>query len=247
MLPYVSRNYMCIERWISREFKYPNFVTGLMFNSWLKSQSQTHFCIIFLLKKKSFCTLIKVNISCKFDVPCACSGYFIAWLSMFCIDCGGSTAPRSCTPNYLCPIPHCPGNRSVGRELKIGSSSTNEYEREVLFWNPLYNFFICFFSSAYNLLDHFRYPAFFESRLGDGLQLSFNFIRSMSENSEIQQKVAENLKGKYDALFVNTRIGVSRIYKLIRGNRVSRNKFMSSVIRKFDNPCWSESVVPFLM
>ncbi|XP_048494464.1 sister chromatid cohesion protein SCC2 isoform X2 [Beta vulgaris subsp. vulgaris] len=92
-----------------------------------------------------------------------------------------------------------------------------------------------------------KYPAFFESRLGDGLQLSFNFIRSMSENSEIQQKVAENLKGKYDALFVNTRIGVSRIYKLIRGNRVSRNKFMSSVIRKFDNPCWSESVVPFLM
>ncbi|XP_021751674.1 sister chromatid cohesion protein SCC2-like isoform X2 [Chenopodium quinoa] len=97
-----------------------------------------------------------------------------------------------------------------------------------------------------------KYPAFFESRLGDGLQLSFNFIRSMNENSvnsssKIQFNVAEN-KGKHeDASFANARIGVSRIYKLIRGNRVSRNKFMSSVIRKFDNPSWSETVVPFLM
>ncbi|KNA11489.1 hypothetical protein SOVF_134510 isoform B [Spinacia oleracea] len=98
-----------------------------------------------------------------------------------------------------------------------------------------------------------KYPAFFESRLGDGLQLSFNFIQSMSENSvnlnsKTEVKVAENLKGKYeDASFANARIGVSRIYKLIRGNRVSRNKFMSSVIRKFDNPCWRGKVVPFLM
>lgn len=98
-----------------------------------------------------------------------------------------------------------------------------------------------------------KYPAFFESRLGDGLQLSFNFIRSMSENSvnsdsNPQYKIAENMKGKYeDSSFANARIGVSRIYKLIRANRVSRNKFMSSVIRKFDNPCWSETVVPFLM
>ncbi|XP_021770923.1 sister chromatid cohesion protein SCC2-like isoform X2 [Chenopodium quinoa] len=97
-----------------------------------------------------------------------------------------------------------------------------------------------------------KYPAFFESRLGDGLQLSFNFIRSMNENSvnpssKIHFNVAEN-KGKHeDASFANARIGVSRIYKLIRGNRVSRNKFMSSVIRKFDNPSWSETVVSFLM
>lgn len=114
-------------------------------------------------------------------------------------------------------------------------------------------FFFWVFSSAHYLKDCFRYPAFFESRLGDGLQLSFNFMRSMNENSsnsnsKIQYKVAENVRGKYeDASFANTRIGVSRIYKLIRGNRVSRNKFMSSVIRKFDNPCWSETIVPFLM
>ncbi|KAK9699362.1 hypothetical protein RND81_08G169500 [Saponaria officinalis] len=98
-----------------------------------------------------------------------------------------------------------------------------------------------------------KYPAFFESRLGDGLQLSFNFIRSMNTNSgnlnpSVQYKVAENLKGKSeDISFVNARLGVSRIYKLIRSNRVSRNKFMSSVIRKFDNPCWSATVVHFLM
>ena len=67
-------------------------------------------------------------------------------------------------------------------------------------------------------------------------------------NSKIQHKIPENVKGKNeDPSFANARIGVSRIYKLIRGNRVSRNKFMSSVVRKFDNPCWSETVVPFLM
>ncbi|XP_057521747.1 sister chromatid cohesion protein SCC2 isoform X2 [Amaranthus tricolor] len=88
-----------------------------------------------------------------------------------------------------------------------------------------------------------KYPAFFESRLGDGLQLSFSFIRSRGEIS-----VDPNVKEKYeDASFANARIGVSRIYKLIRGNRVSRNKFMSSVIRKFDNPCGSETIVHFLM
>ncbi|KAL9226081.1 hypothetical protein vseg_001931 [Gypsophila vaccaria] len=98
-----------------------------------------------------------------------------------------------------------------------------------------------------------KYPAFFESRLGDGLQLSFNFIRSVNTNSgnlnsSVQYKIAENLKGKSeDISFANARLGVSRIYKLIRSNRIARNKFMSSVIRKFDNPCWSATVVHFLM
>lgn len=92
-------------------------------------------------------------------------------------------------------------------------------------------------------MNHFRYPAFFESRLGDGLQLSYRFIRSRGENS-VDPNVKENYE---DASFANARIGVSRIYKLIRGNRVSRNKFMSSVIRKFDNPCGSETIVHFLM
>lgn len=98
-----------------------------------------------------------------------------------------------------------------------------------------------------------KYPAFFESRLGDGLQLSFNFIRAMSDNflnsnSKLQSKGSENVKGRSDdASFANARLGVSRIYKLIRGNRVARNKFMSSVVRKYDNPSWSGTVIPFLM
>ncbi|KAI8029972.1 Sister chromatid cohesion protein SCC2 [Camellia lanceoleosa] len=77
-----------------------------------------------------------------------------------------------------------------------------------------------------------KYPAFFESRLGDGLQMSFIFIRSMggsSENSnpKVQLKVPDSMKGKFDnGSFNYARLGVSRIYKLIRGNRVSRNKFM---------------------
>ena len=56
------------------------------------------------------------------------------------------------------------------------------------------------------------------------------------------------MKGKSDGgSFAYARLGVSRIYKLIRANRVSRNKFMSSIVRKFDNPSWNHSVIPFLM
>lgn len=106
---------------------------------------------------------------------------------------------------------------------------------------------------AYNK-HHCRYPAFFESRLGDGLQLSFIFMQSICSispenlNQKHQSKAAGNLKGKSEgSSLTQARLGVSRIYKLIRGNRVSRNKFMSSIVRKFDNPSWSNSVIPFLM
>ncbi|KAH7847892.1 hypothetical protein Vadar_031376 [Vaccinium darrowii] len=98
-----------------------------------------------------------------------------------------------------------------------------------------------------------KYPAFFESRLGDGLQMSFIFIRSMAGSSEnpnprVQLKVPDSMKGTFESASFNyARLGVSRIYKLIRGNRISRNKFMSSVVRKFDTPTWNNSVIPFLM
>ncbi|XP_010550011.1 PREDICTED: nipped-B-like protein B isoform X2 [Tarenaya hassleriana] len=100
-----------------------------------------------------------------------------------------------------------------------------------------------------------KYPAFFESRLGDGLQMSFIFMRSMSHvpqgaNQNPQHKgCSTDMNGKSDNSnsLTQARLGVSRIYKLIRGNRVSRNKFMSSIVRKFDNPTWSDTVVPFLM
>ncbi|KAM3760976.1 hypothetical protein ACB098_01G233000 [Castanea mollissima] len=98
-----------------------------------------------------------------------------------------------------------------------------------------------------------KYPAFFESRLGDGLQMTFIFIQAISGinenvNQKVQSKVIGNVKGKSDGGSVSqARLGVSRIYKLIRGNRVSRNKFMSSIVRKFDNPSWNDSVIPFLM
>ncbi|KAF6145287.1 hypothetical protein GIB67_041482 [Kingdonia uniflora] len=56
------------------------------------------------------------------------------------------------------------------------------------------------------------------------------------------------MKAKSDGnTFVHARLGVSRIYKLIRGNRVSRNKFLSSIVRKFDSPSCNQSVIPFLM
>lgn len=98
-----------------------------------------------------------------------------------------------------------------------------------------------------------KYPSFFESRLGDGLQMSFTFIQSIKGTSEnlnkkSQSKVLGNMKGKADGVsLTQARLGVSRIYKLIHGNRISRNKFMSSIVRKFDNPSWNDSVISFLM
>ncbi|KAL0343814.1 UNVERIFIED_CONTAM: Sister chromatid cohesion protein SCC2 [Sesamum angustifolium] len=97
-----------------------------------------------------------------------------------------------------------------------------------------------------------KYPAFCESRLGDGLQLSFIFIRTMSGgNPEFsnpsQDRLFNNMKGKSEvSSSMHARLGVARIYKLIRGNRVSRNRFMSSVVHKFEMPTWSDSVIHFL-
>ncbi|KAH6786485.1 PHD finger family protein [Perilla frutescens var. hirtella] len=99
-----------------------------------------------------------------------------------------------------------------------------------------------------------KYPAFCESRLGDGLQLSFIFICTMSggppemSNNKSQAKLFNNIKGKADmGSSTIARHGVARIYKLICGNRISRNRFMSSVVHKFETPTWSDSVIPFLM
>lgn len=104
------------------------------------------------------------------------------------------------------------------------------------------------------LLECFRYPAFCESRLGDGLQLSFIFIRTMSgglpemSNNKSQAKLLNNTKGKADiGSSTFARHGVARIYKLIRGNRISRNRFMSSVVHKFETPTCSDSAISFLM
>ncbi|XP_044468075.1 sister chromatid cohesion protein SCC2-like [Mangifera indica] len=99
-----------------------------------------------------------------------------------------------------------------------------------------------------------KYPAFFESRLGDGLQMSFLFIQSLGGGSpdglsqKFQSKASGNMKGKSDGGSLSqAKLGVSRIYKLIRGNRNSRNKFMSSIIRKYDNLSLDNSFIPFLI
>ncbi|KAF6168219.1 hypothetical protein GIB67_011604, partial [Kingdonia uniflora] len=95
------------------------------------------------------------------------------------------------------------------------------------------------------------HPNFFESRLGDGLQMLFNFIHSLANTSleySNQGKPSGNMKVKFDGnTFVHARFGVSRIYRLIRGNCVSRNKFLSSFVRKFDYLSYNQSVIPFLM
>lgn len=82
--------------------------------------------------------------------------------------------------------------------------------------------------------------------------MSFMFMQSIcggpeNVNHKFQSKVPVSVKGKSEGgSLTQARLGVSRIYKLIRGNRISRNKFMSSIVRKFDNPTWNESVIAFL-
>ncbi|XP_039139288.1 sister chromatid cohesion protein SCC2 isoform X2 [Dioscorea cayenensis subsp. rotundata] len=90
-----------------------------------------------------------------------------------------------------------------------------------------------------------KYPAFFESRLGDGLQMSFKFIQSMAGDHNV---FSGQVKGKSDSSrLAFVRHGISRIYRLIRANRVSRNKFMHSIVRKFESASWIYSSLPFLV
>lgn len=82
--------------------------------------------------------------------------------------------------------------------------------------------------------------------------MSFMFIQALnkgdSQSLKPQSKAPGIMSGKSEpGSFTHARLGVSRIYKLIRGNRISRNKFMASVVRKFDTPSWSDQVGPFLM
>ncbi|GJN10527.1 hypothetical protein PR202_ga28626 [Eleusine coracana subsp. coracana] len=68
-----------------------------------------------------------------------------------------------------------------------------------------------------------KYPSFFESRLGDGLQMSFRFF----ENTVSNHNMAANMKSNPIA-FVKP--GISRIYRLIRANHT---------VLKFLPPCHS--------
>jgi cohesin loading factor subunit SCC2 len=84
--------------------------------------------------------------------------------------------------------------------------------------------------------------------------MSFMFMQSIcvspneNVNHKTQSKIPVSGKGKPQAdSLTQSRVGVSRIYKLIRGNRISRNKFMSSIVRKFDNPRCNKFVIGFLM
>ena len=96
-----------------------------------------------------------------------------------------------------------------------------------------------------------RYPSFFESRLGDGLQLSFKFIQSgasTSPQTQVTPKTPGSLRSKLDATSAfSAKAGISRAYKLIRGSRISRNKFISSVVRKFDVSAWGHLSLSFLV
>lgn len=90
-----------------------------------------------------------------------------------------------------------------------------------------------------------RYPSIFESRLGDGLQMSFRFFQSIVSTHNV---TSGNVKGRsFGSAFACVRPGICRIYRIIRANRMSRNKFLHSIIRKFEPGCWKFSSLPFLL
>ncbi|CAN6209133.1 unnamed protein product [Urochloa humidicola] len=85
-----------------------------------------------------------------------------------------------------------------------------------------------------------KYPSFFESRLGDGLQMSFMFFETTVSNHKLAASAKSN-----PIAFVKP--GISRIYRLIRANRNSRNKFVHSIVRKFEPDGRNRSTVSFLV
>ncbi|KAF6145572.1 hypothetical protein GIB67_037605 [Kingdonia uniflora] len=76
--------------------------------------------------------------------------------------------------------------------------------------------------------------------------MSFDFIHYLVNTSleySNQGKPSRNMKAKSDGnTFVHARLGVSQIYRLIWENRVSRNKFLSSIVRKFDSQNFNQSL-----
>ncbi|XP_074560939.1 sister chromatid cohesion protein SCC2 isoform X1 [Curcuma longa] len=89
-----------------------------------------------------------------------------------------------------------------------------------------------------------KYPSFFESRLGDGLQMSFKFVQCIANTHNL----ISGEKGKFDRNPITyVRPGISRIYRLIRGNRISRNKFIHSIVKKFETGSGNYLPISFLV
>lgn len=109
---------------------------------------------------------------------------------------------------------------------------------------------------AHQLLKNMneKHSDLLETRLGDGLQLSFEFAQlggtagaAGAPREEGAASVA--LHWSPDSVTESSKEGVSRIYKLIRTSRQSRNKFLSSVVRKFDftGQVITSHTLPFLV
>lgn len=81
--------------------------------------------------------------------------------------------------------------------------------------------------------------------MGDGLQMSFKFVQCIASNHNL---VSGLQKGKSDGNpIAYVRPGISRIYRLIRGNRIARNKFIHSIVRKFESGGGNYLPISFLV
>ena len=86
-----------------------------------------------------------------------------------------------------------------------------------------------------------RHSQFLENKLGEGLEKSFEFIQSLgtaamhpSPGKGPSPQKKKGGTGGGSALSETAREGMSHVYRLIRQMRSSRNKFLGSVVRKFE-------------
>lgn len=116
---------------------------------------------------------------------------------------------------------------------------------------------------AHQLLKNMneKHSELLETRLGDGLQLSFDFAQpdrpadaaacggAGAPGAAAEPPTALAERGGPANVTESAKAGVSRIYRLIRASRQSRNKFLSSVVRKFDfsGQVITPSLLPFLV
>eukprot|EP00271_Cylindrocystis_brebissonii_P008797 TRINITY_DN2329_c0_g1_i10.p1 TRINITY_DN2329_c0_g1~~TRINITY_DN2329_c0_g1_i10.p1 ORF type:complete len:495 (-),score=86.59 TRINITY_DN2329_c0_g1_i10:1202-2686(-) len=83
---------------------------------------------------------------------------------------------------------------------------------------------------------HERHPGFLETKFGDGLQLSFQFIRSgaFSSASALPGKGVASLDSSLSKFSDASTEGIANVYKLLKFDKKSRRGFLSSIVRKFD-------------
>jgi cohesin loading factor subunit SCC2 len=97
--------------------------------------------------------------------------------------------------------------------------------------------------------QHGKYPDFFDHQLGEGLELLFDFCKSLEAVARVAAK--ERPRGGGDSALTVAKVpgaddvnrGFENIYKLINNTRATRAKFLHALSRRFEGAVTASSVV----